>query len=504
MLEKLEKDFNLHKEVIGSLPINNEKNKKHYIEEVQKIIDSYETTKDQIYQELQNRLNPYFEVPATDYSNEEKSIDSFAKALMYTSNLNTPYEKLKLDKIVFLLSGFASEDFNQINSKISSAINIFELSGINITSDDFNYTRFVNEYMYMFFKYRSDMQNENLKKSFENIYWKCPNIIMQLEFNLRFLYFKNEDKLKKYIQKNSKIMLSQFKDGEKNLIDDYAYLREKLENEKLNDKNNLIHEFVSGNLLIDNYSDDKVNTILDNLTLEKREDLITIIKKLKNTLEEYQNYLKYSKLIDTIKTLYNETLEKSFLEIRFKKIRKLEKKLFKLNKKTISSNKKTKVNKFELEAENIINEIKTIYDEIDENMFKVIIKQNLKDNSTIFKALLLSCQYYSLLAKHFDQTDEESLNKQINDLYYFTLNPNNNLINNTTILEEKDLATVIVNNYRIFGINLTKDMLEENNLKTLIDNLKTVIINYQLKTLNISSETLKNIESFKKIQEKTI
>ena len=254
MLEKLEKDFNLHKEVIGSLPINNEKNKKHYIEEVQKIIDSYETTKDQIYQELQYRLNPYFEVPATDYSSEEKSIDSFAKALMYTSNLNTPYEKLKLDKIVFLLSGFASEDFNQINSKISSAINIFELSGINITSDDFNYTRFVNEYMYMFFKYRSDMQNENLKKSFENIYWKCPNIIMQLEFNLRFLYFKNEDKLKKHIQKNSKIMLSQFKDGEKNLIDDYAYLREKLENEKLNDKNNLIHEFVSGNLLVDNYS----------------------------------------------------------------------------------------------------------------------------------------------------------------------------------------------------------------------------------------------------------
>ena len=137
-------------------------------------------------------------------------------------------------------------------------------------------------------------------------------------------------------------------------------------------------------------------------------------------------------------------------------------------------------------------------------MFKVIIKQNLKDNSTIFKALLLSCQYYSLLAKHFDKTDEESLNKQINDLYYFTLNPNNNLINNTTILEDKDLATVIVNNYRIFGINLTKDMLEENNLETLIDNLKTVIINYQLKTLNISSETLKNIESFKKIQEKTI
>ena len=73
-----------------------------------------------------------------------------------------------------------------------------------------------------------------LKKSFENIYWKCPNIIMQLEFNLRFLYFKNEDKLKKHIQKNCKIMLSQFKDGEKNLIDDYAYLREKLENENSN------------------------------------------------------------------------------------------------------------------------------------------------------------------------------------------------------------------------------------------------------------------------------
>ena len=76
---------------------------------------------------------------------------------------------------------------------------------------------------------------------------------------------------------------------------------------------------------------------------------------------------------------------------------------------------------------------------------------------------------------------------------------NNNLINNITLLEDKDLALVIANNYRMFGINLTKEMLE-NNLDGLINNIDTVIINYRLGKLNISISDLQNLEEFKKIK----
>ena len=79
------------------------------------------------------------------------------------------------------------------------------------------------------------------------------------------------------------------------------------------------------------------------------------------------------------------------------------------------------------------------------------------------------------------------------------MNPDNNLINNITFLENKDLATVIVNNYRMFGINLSKEMLE-NNLDVLISNIDTVLINYRLSKLNISISDLQNLEEFKKIR----
>ena len=42
MLEDLEKEYNFHKEVINSLPVNNLKNRKQYVIELDKLIKSYE------------------------------------------------------------------------------------------------------------------------------------------------------------------------------------------------------------------------------------------------------------------------------------------------------------------------------------------------------------------------------------------------------------------------------------------------------------------------------
>lgn len=485
-------------EVINSLPINNIKNKKQYILEVDKLIKSYEGKAKKIYDEIDSRLSSYFELKPTDYSEKEKDLNSFSLTMKRTNNLSTAYEKLKIDKIVYLISDYSSNDFEQINNKIFSFINIFKTAGIILTEKDFNLTNYVYEYMKSFFKYQSNLTNEELKKSFENIYWKCSDIVLELELNIRYLFYKNEKFLNKYIQRTNAILLKQFKDGENSIINDYAYLRKNLENLKFNDKNDLTYKFVSNELSINNYTNDKVDKIICDLTIEKRDDLILVLNKLQNTLREYKCVLKYSNLINTMRDLFNENLEKNYMQLRLKKLRKLENRLFKLNKKAFNSLKKTKVNKFEMEVESIIKEIKIIYDEIDENIFKVIIKQHLASNSTIFKALLLVCQYYGVFARNMGIKDESEVNKEIENLYYFVLNPDNNLINNITFLENKDLATVIVNNYRMFGINLSKEMLE-NNLDVLISNIDTVLINYRLGKLNISISDLQNLEEFKKI-----
>ena len=130
MLEDLEKEYNFHKEVINSLPVNNLKNRKQYVIELDKLIKSYEEKAQKIYDEINSRLGSYFELKPTDYSQKENSLNSFGLTLKRTNNLSTAYEKLKIDKIVYLIGNFASEDFNQINSKIFSFINIFKTAGI--------------------------------------------------------------------------------------------------------------------------------------------------------------------------------------------------------------------------------------------------------------------------------------------------------------------------------------------------------------------------------------
>ena len=66
-------------------------------------------------------------------------------------------------------------------------------------------------------------------------------------------------------------------------------------------------------------------------------------------------------------------------------------------------------------------------------------------------------------------------------------------------MDDKDLALVIVNNYRMFGINLTKEVLEDN-LDGLINNIDVVLVNHRLNKLNISISDLQNLEEFKKIK----
>ena len=59
VLEELKNEFNLHMEVINSLPINNIKNKKQYILEVDKLIKSYEGKAKKIYDEAPANLSKH-------------------------------------------------------------------------------------------------------------------------------------------------------------------------------------------------------------------------------------------------------------------------------------------------------------------------------------------------------------------------------------------------------------------------------------------------------------
>ena len=502
MLEKLEKEIELSEELLNGLPVNNSKNKRKFLKELDSEIRNYTDKLEEIKKEFDHRKKKYEVLEYNDISYDDITLNNLKKALTYTNTLSTAYEKLNLDKIVYQLSHYKEEDLIDNNKSILKMINIFKVAGISLTNKDFNYTKFVNDYMKMFFE--DELKTDKIKTVFDDIYWQCPNIMMQIELNIRHLYISDKSKLEHYIKSVNKKITSHFKNGETSILEDYNYIRQKY-SQDIN-KNNFILDFYNQKINIDEYTDEKIKDIISQLFIDTSDSKIEIVKQMKNSLIEYKNYLKYKDLVDKIKELYNETLEKDFINKTIKKINVQERKLFKLNKKFNRRISKTSVNKLEPKINNIIDEIKKMYDEIDTSIFKIIVKTHIKENSTIFKSLLLIIQYYTVLADYFrdknPQITYDELDMEIKKLYDFIMDPNNTMINNITVLDEKELSDIIVTNYKMLNVNIDKSSIDDASLDELIHKLDKIIINYQLNAFNISIKELQDMKLIKLATEK--
>ena len=487
MLEEIEKQIKISDEVLNNLPMNNVKNAVDFKKEVELEINNYKKKAAEILEELKRRITEYDNLSYEDVFSFDEVLKKLKKALMYTNNLSTSYEKLNFDKIVYQLTHYNEEDLIANNRNILKAINTFKVADVLVTNKDFNYTNFVSDYMRMFFE--GDLTTLKIKKTFDKTYWQCPDIMLQIELNLRYLYTKHKKKMEVYVEKVNKDIENKAKSSGNTVLDNYNSLRKR--NENLLNRNNLILDFYSGKKDIDDYTDEKIQGILDNLFTDSdfNNRKIDIVKQFKYSLIEYKNYLKYEDLITKIKTLYGETLEKNFMASKMKKINGLEGKLFKLNKKDSHNKSKTSVNKLEPAINGVIGEIKQLYDEIDSNMFKIIVKEHIKENSTIFKSLLLICQYYVVLADYFKEEDPEityeQIGKEIDMLYDFIMNPNNTLINNVTVLEECDIKNMVVTNYKMLNLKIDESLITDDGIDSIISDLDKIIMNDNLKKLGI-------------------
>ena len=234
MLEKLKQEIQTSSEVLSSMPLKTLKNQENYLQTITDEIDKYNQKIEAIYNELEKRVALYKGMHYQSYEDYEKILNELSKALNYTNNISTPYEKIGLDKLVYQLSHYQNreDDLKSQSENLLKIIKMFKLAGINLTPKDFNYTKSVQNYMEIFFENINNLDSPKLKTAFETTYWRSPDIITQIELNIRYLYLKNQKKFENYINNLCKQLLSKFNNGEKSIIDDYAYLHTKLENVK--------------------------------------------------------------------------------------------------------------------------------------------------------------------------------------------------------------------------------------------------------------------------------
>ena len=212
MNNELETRINSIKEAMGNMPKNNVKNKNKYKEYIESLLIELTELKEKINKEINDR---YQSIITKSKNNNELDVDprieKYKEYINLSNIYNTPYEKSKLDRIIDEIKRFNQDDLNKVNEDIKKSIEIFNIVGVRLTKDSFNYSIYVNKYMSLFLEElkNNNLEIEKLKRCFEEIYWKCPDLITEIAFNLSNLYYQNKKLFDKYYNNEKNKLLNE-------------------------------------------------------------------------------------------------------------------------------------------------------------------------------------------------------------------------------------------------------------------------------------------------------
>ena len=524
ILVEFEKYISSNKDVLSVLPVNTKKNRSKYIEKVQEFEDTALKIKKVIWNEIQDRYENILDVIENPQIAElRKNIKSIDNIDLF-NELNTPYEKLEFDKITHNLDCFFEGNLDFVNQNIKLFVDKFNDLGIELTENDFNYSPYTNEYMKTFFEELSDgnIASEKLKKSFEKIYWKCPDIVTHIEVNMRYIYYQNSKKIEKEVNDRNAKILTQMNLDKNGLVRCYFELNKELLTLERTDSKDLLDKFVNDEWKIKDFGDKEMSVLYERLsaknyfesTPEEQEEINDNFVKLLNTLHEYDAYIKYKYIIDDLKKKYkNKEALKDSYEKKNKELRKKEQELIKENKQNKKNIKRCKspffifvrkklerkIYEFPVASNSQIKEIKNMYLELDEEIVNSRIAEFVDDNCTIkymFKIAISFYTYAYKLIKEYYKDDDIDIAQELQGLIDFINQPYKVMLNNIKLAEEPEITSIISNRYKILNINIEQEDLEEN-LESIIDDVEKIVDYYNIKKSNLNMDDIAFMEKVK-------
>jgi len=518
----IEKDITAKKTLIQTLPIKTKTNIKKFNE----TIESFETKYEEYRSGVRNYLlakSRSFEIVDTETEAIKKQINDKVIVLEHVKFLlnpsNTYLEKMGFDVLIYQLSNYYVFNFNSLNEILNNILDKFELAGIRLTKNDFNYTCYVHEYMESFLEVRYSTEKEYKKVSeiFEKIYWVNPDIIRHIELNFRKLIRIYSKKFNDYILKLQKeVMLA-------NNINNYEECLEKLKSAHIDLKNasresivDIITKSKNNEFNIEQYLENhkvRINAynslIPSDINIEdanQMEKFYQNLEKLKNNIFEYENYLEFLPIFNAFKEQFAPLLEREFKD--YKELNKIEdsieekeKELEKLNKKIFGG----KFPFFETKNENDIKLLKTesvlktkelyeLYRDYDEKYFNSKILAVLNKNITVSDILHLyySFDYFKKLAiqKVYETNDYDEIIKYSSSFDLYAMDSTNIIITGVPVFEESDISRIISNKYRLSSIKVTEIDLQAENLKSLLNKITLML---RIRKIEQSSSSVEKI-----------
>ncbi len=511
-LEDISHEIEVNKEVLASMPVNNAKNLSAYKKKIESLKTEYSKYRDDIYEELEKRTGKYLDVkPNARTEIVEHELNSL-NSVDILNPINTPYEKLRLDTLFYSLAHYYKDDLENVNNDIKKAIEIYKNVGINLTHEDFCYSDYAEKYIE---ELTRDDSIDRMKDIFEDLHWKCPDLILHIEVSLRIIYHKNIKLFEKYIEDQQRAILS----GNMT-VDDYVMKRTNLGRELYDLKNYdtfvILNKFMNNELLLNDYNTVSVGKsygkfLGDNYDISFAKEKVEDFKNLYNNLEEYRNYSKFSYVLDDVKKKFQDKTKqddkiKSINDEIEKLIKSLEKSYNSLNTETgfLFFKHKADPDKAHLEINTSMEELDKKFDEYDNISIDNQLKSKLNETSTIFDALwfVLSFKtYLRTLIKSLDDTVTIGFIKErVSEFESFLYDPTVNVIKNINLNANDDVGLVIIDHYRMFNINITQDdIADEDTIKQTRKALLIIINSYYMEQANLDINFITNLFEARKL-----
>lgn len=526
--DKINNQIEVDKEVLSVLPKNTKKNLQIYKDKAQEIKQEYNTFLNEIYSEIKRRYLKIKSIkPDEQIEKLSKEIDHLSKISLLDKN-TTSFEKMELDKSLYILKRFYKNNLELINNAIVECLNKFNEVGVPLDKEDFNFSVYTKEYMTVLFEElkKGDVNSTRIKDLFEQIYWKCPDIIIHIELNFRSIYFKNEKIINRYFDEVKKQITKELGLDEEKTLERFNALQGKYIETKNKDTALIIDKFLNNVMFTKDYEENNIKKQykkilgldIEELDSEKLDEINKNIFRLQNSLYELKNYFKFKFIYDEAIDIYKSNEKyKSTYNTKMKQIKKIESNLIKVNKKIERlENHKGLIQKLFFKngkrLEKITNntnaqiiELKNTYRDLEENKIKNIISVSLNDNSTIYDVLLLASRFYSFLVNTIIDTFPDIVQDDIQDLVEkfkgFISYPKMTIINNIKISEDKDILLMVKDKYNLCNINISKEDIEEDKISDLISTVNILCENNYIINSNVTKQDIQFATLAKKIVE---
>lgn len=491
MIDELNQNIDNIKEVLDTLPKNNKKNIKAYKDEALNIYNDFKNKRSILEKELEKRKIKISDLSVNENIEKERKELKFLEDNLYLfTDTNTSYEKSNLDINIYNVSKYYKYSLDKVNDDILQIIKTFTRLGINLTNKDFYYSKYLKKYL------DALLNGRNVKDTFENIYWKCSDILTHAELNFKSLYLKNKNTFDKYyaLKKNNLLKNT----SSKEIIENYKMLYKQLDNDIFKDKATIYNLFKDRVLNINDFKGDLIKKSYQNIFNKDYNNIdIDDVIKYYYALKEYMDYLNIMYIIDDAKKLLeSKNNYKSNCKSILRDIKRNECKLVKINKIINKIDNKSKDSGKHIIMQNtIINKLKELYDNLFDNdlldrLYKVINSDTTYDE--VIEIYYNNYLYLTKLIKSLnDEVTLEELTNNIDIVKNIYFSPYKTFLKSSLLGEDKDIKLVFSDCYSLVSYNINVDLLDNyDEINDLRNNIYKIIIYYYINALGINIEDI--------------